>query len=123
MLLISSLIIIATMPVITRKKRDLSTYKYGPPGGWVCLRSMMPCSFVPPAKAKNFVIYYDDSKVPSFSAINLGEMVITPAPVKEGAAGCNSMPDLNRHQDDYTEGKAVLSGSFCTTAKLVRIVY
>lgn len=123
MLLVSSLILIATMPVITKKKHHTSDYKYGPPGGWVCLRSMMPCKFTPPAKTGNYAIYYNDSKIPSFSAPALGELIINPAPAKEGDTGCKSMPDLNRYQQDYTEGKVILKGSFCTTAKLVRIVY
>lgn len=123
LLLVSSLLVIATMPVITKKKRSRLEVKNTPPGGWVCLRSMMPCTFIPPAKASNFAIFFNDSYIPDFAAGNLGNITIKPAATDPKNKGCGGDPDLNRYLDDYKEGKAILKGTFCTDALLVRIVY
>lgn len=160
-------------------------YKFGPPGGWVCKKEDMPCpTFNPPAKAKNFVFYFDDSLIPSFSTREMGAITIkAPAPrkthqepsgpayyvppsesVTEGygkhdtswdeykkkghtiqeddkkstsggywntptvtvvddEGGCKGTPDLYRTLEEYTKGKIKISGDYCTTATMVRIVY
>jgi hypothetical protein len=73
------------MPVITKKKRQRKDYKEGTPGGWVCTRSgssgtaKMPCTFKPPAKAKNFVFYIGNNLVPFFSSGQIGDMTFVPA--------------------------------------------
>lgn len=77
LLLVTALIIIATMPVITKKKRRKFDHKYGPPGGWICRRSDMPCTLNPPAKARNFAVYFNNELVPTFNAVNIGNITIT----------------------------------------------
>lgn len=79
LLLVSALAIVATMPVLTKKVKDRLRYKLGPADGWLCEKSSMPCHFVPPANAKNFVIYFDDNTIPSFSTPNMGEINIVAA--------------------------------------------
>lgn len=79
LLLVTALIIVATMPVITKKKRRKFDHKYGPPGGWVCKKEKMPCPFNPPAKARNFAVYFNNELVPTFNAVNISNITITAA--------------------------------------------
>lgn len=180
LLLISALILVATMPVLTKKKKRRMNYKYGPPGGWVCKREEMPCTLEPPAKAKNFAVYFNNELIPTFSAVNIGTITISPAASpqyeertytvthppstevekgdgwhdfswdvyyngtiteadqsysKEGwtetrtetvlvdAGGCGDIPSLYNTLTVYRTGTPRLSGTFCTGASMIRIVY
>lgn len=179
MILITSLIIVATMPVITRKSRHKQDYKFGPPGGYHCV---VPCEFAPPAKAKNFAFYFNNSLIPSFSARNIGTIKLVSPGLPKGhyietgshyvpptvstdeglgihntswdeykkdhtiqedditstnaggwvvdrewvvddPGGCKGLPSFWTSLEDYTKGKVSISGSYCTDAKVVRIVY
>ena len=173
-LLITSLILVATMPVITKRNRKLAVYQHGPVGGWVCKKEQMPCKFVPPAKAKHFLFYFDDEITPSFSAINVGTLTFVKKDTinstqteNTGYTGItnddeeteyriyeenpylvddereyidsgrvditehtvqtvsceNNVPELYKSMDIYKQENLKLSGTFCSGANMIRIVY
>lgn len=110
MLLVTSLIIIATMPVITKRVRHRLDYKFGPSDGWECRKAEMPCSFSPPAKSKNFTIYFDDNKVPSFSSVFMGQITIVAAAPKLTEEVYH--PPVWVEKTDVQEGYGVVDSSW-----------
>ncbi len=121
LLLISSLIILATMPVITRKTKIRKTYIPGPKDGWICNKSEMPCTFTPPARARSFLFFYDvagqEATVANFGAVNMGEITI------KASCGAGDK-ELYKTMDEYKKGELKMSGTYCAgNVDRVRIKY
>lgn len=121
LLLVTSLIIVASMPVITKKTKKRVMYKPGPKDGWQCDRSRMPCTFTPPAKARAFLFFYDlpgqEATVANFGAINIGTITIK--------ANCSAGDrELYKTMDEYKRGELKVKGNYCAgNVERVRIRY
>lgn len=116
MLLMSSIVIMATMPVITKKIKIKKLYRPGPSDGWVCTREQMPCTFHPPARARSFSFLYDEDPVPSFACVNMGTITI----VKQCGPNIKNFPVS---MDEYKNGEVKIRGTYCINADKVRILY